>query len=121
MVPYFGLAAGFLTGKYRSRADADGVARSSMVADYLTDAGFAVVRELDAIAREHDVQPGTVALAWLRAQPTIVAPIAGASAPEQVPPLLASAKLELSHEELGQLTRASDAYAGATATTGVIS
>jgi aryl-alcohol dehydrogenase (NADP+) len=117
VVPYFGLAAGFLTGKYRSPADADGVARSSMVADYLTDAGFAVVRELDAIAREHDVQPGTVALAWLRAQPTIVAPIAGASAPEQVAPLLASAKLELSDEELAQLTRASDAYAGATAAT----
>ena len=84
-----------------------------MVADYLTDAGFVVVRELDTIASEHDVQPGTVALAWLRAQPTIVAPIAGS--PEQVAPLLASATLELSDEELAQLSRASDAYAGATA------
>jgi aryl-alcohol dehydrogenase (NADP+) len=113
-VPYFGLAAGFLTGKYRSRRDADGAARASMVADYLNDAGFAVVRELDTIARGHHVRPATVALAWLRAQPTIVAPIAGASAPEHVAALLASATLELGDDELARLTRISDAFAAAT-------
>ena len=118
VVPYFGLAAGFLTGKYRSHRDADGAARGSMVADYLTDAGFAVVRELDTIAREHHVQPATVALAWLRAQPTIVAPIAGASAPDQVPHLLASATLDLTDDELRRLTRVSDAFAGLTSSSG---
>ena len=111
VVPYFGLAAGFLTGKYRSYRGADGAARASMVADYLTDAGFAVVRELDTIASRREVQPGTVALAWLRAQPTIVAPIGGASAPEQVAPLLASVRLELTDDELKRLTRVSDAFA----------
>ena len=111
VVPYFGLAAGFLTGKYHSRADADGAARASMVADYLNDAGFAVIGELDAIAREHGVQPGTVALAWLQAQPTIVAPIAGASATDHVAPLLASATLRLTADEFGRLTRVSDAFA----------
>ena len=111
VVPYFGLAAGFLTGKYRSHRDADGAARASMVADYLTDAGFAVVRELDTIATEREVQPGPVALAWVRAQPTVVAPISGASAPEQVAPLLASVTLELTDDELRRLTRVSDAFA----------
>ena len=110
VLPYFGLAAGFLTGKYRSRADADSVPRASMVADYLVDAGFAVVRKLEAIATEREVQPGTVALAWLRAQPTIVAPIAGASVADHVAPLLASATLELTQAELARLTRASDAF-----------
>ena len=110
VLPYFGLAGGFLTGKYRSRADADGVPRAAMVADYLVDAGFAVVRELDAIAAERGVQPGTVALAWVRAQPTIVAPIAGASVADHVAPLLASAALELTQEELTRLTRSSDGF-----------
>ncbi|HEY2654329.1 MAG TPA: aldo/keto reductase [Solirubrobacteraceae bacterium] len=114
VVPYFGLAAGFLTGKYRSHRDADGAARASMVAGYLTDAGFAVVRELDTIASEHQVHPATVALAWLRAQPTIVAPIAGASTPEHVAALLASATLDLTDDELMRLTRVSDAFAAAT-------
>jgi aryl-alcohol dehydrogenase (NADP+) len=111
VMPYFGLAAGFLTGKYRSHRDAEGAPRASMVADYLTDAGFAVVRELDTIATEREVQPGTVALAWLRAQPTIVAPIGGASAPEQVAPLLASVTLDLTDDELTRLTQVSDAFA----------
>lgn len=116
VVPYFGLAAGFLTGKYRSPQDAVGAARAPMVAAYLTDAGFAVVRELGAIAAAREVQPGTVALAWLRAQPTIVAPIAGASAPRQVAPLLASAMLDLTDDEIARLTRTSDTYAAAAAT-----
>jgi aryl-alcohol dehydrogenase-like predicted oxidoreductase len=114
VVPYFGLAGGFLTGKYRSHQDADGAARASMVADYLIDAGFAVVRELHTIASGHQVEPATVALAWLRSQPTIVAPIAGASAPEQVASLLGSTRLQLGADELARLTRVSDAFAAAT-------
>jgi aryl-alcohol dehydrogenase (NADP+) len=111
VVPYFGLAAGFLTGKYRSHRDADVAARASMVADYLTDAGFAVVRELATIAAHREIEPGTVALAWLRAQPTIVAPIGGASAPDQVGPLLASVTVDLTDDELMRLTHVSDAFA----------
>ncbi|MEU0469782.1 aldo/keto reductase [Amycolatopsis sp. NPDC006131] len=109
VVPYYGLASGFLTGKYRSAADAAGTARGALIGDYLTDAGFAVVRELDAVASELDAAPATVALAWLRAQPTVVAPIASVSAAGQLDALLASATLDLSPEQHKRLTTASDA------------
>jgi aryl-alcohol dehydrogenase-like predicted oxidoreductase len=113
VLPYYGLAAGFLTGKYRSPEDADGVARGSMVAAYLTDAGFAAADEVRAIAQQRGVAPASVALAWLRTRPTVVAPIAGATKVEQVPPLLAAATLELDATELDRLERVSDAFAPA--------
>jgi aryl-alcohol dehydrogenase-like predicted oxidoreductase len=110
VLPYYGLAAGFLTGKYRSPEDAEGVARGSMVASYLTDAGFAAAAEVGAIAQERGVAPASVALAWLRTRPTVVAPIAGATKLEQVPPLLAAATLELEASELDRLERVSAAF-----------
>jgi aryl-alcohol dehydrogenase-like predicted oxidoreductase len=113
VLPYYGLAAGFLTGKYRTQDDADGVARGSMVAAYLTDAGFAAADEVRAIAEQRDVAPASVALAWLRTRQTVVAPIAGATKLEQVPPLLAAATLELDPTELERLERVSDAFAPA--------
>ena len=113
VLPYFGLAAGFLTGKYRSPEDAEGVARGSMVAGYLTDTGFAAADEVRAIAQQRGVAPASVALAWLRTRPTVVAPIAGATKVEQVPPLLAAATLELDASELDRLERVSDAFAPA--------
>jgi aryl-alcohol dehydrogenase (NADP+) len=113
VLPYFGLAAGFLTGKYRSPEDADGVARGSMVTAYLNDAGFAAADEVRAIAQQRGVAPSSVALAWLRTQPTVAAPIAGATKVEQVPPLLAAAKLDLDASELDRLERVSDAFAPA--------
>jgi aryl-alcohol dehydrogenase-like predicted oxidoreductase len=113
VLPYFGLAAGFLTGKYRSSEDAEGVTRGSMVAAYLNDAGFAVADQVRAIAEQRGVAPASVALAWLRAQPSVVAPIAGATKVEQVPPSLAAATLELDASELGRLERVSDAFASA--------
>jgi len=106
VLPYFGLAAGFLTGKYRSPEDAEGVTRGSMVAAYLTDAGFAVADEVRAIAQP----PASVALAWLRTRPSVVAPIAGATKVEHVPPLLAAATLELDATESERLERVSDAF-----------
>jgi aryl-alcohol dehydrogenase-like predicted oxidoreductase len=113
VLPYLGLAAGFLTGKYRSPEDADGVARGSMVASYLNDSGFAVADEVRAIAEQRGVAPASVALAWLRTQPSVVAPIAGATKVEQVPPLLAAATLALDASELVRLDRVSDAFAPA--------
>jgi aryl-alcohol dehydrogenase-like predicted oxidoreductase len=110
--PYFGLASGFLTGKYHSAEDASGAARGGMVGNYLTDAGFAAVTELESVAGELGVEPGTVALAWLRAQPSITAPIASASNPGQVAGLLASATLELSADQKARLARVSDAFGG---------
>lgn len=102
-LPYWGLAAGFLTGKY---ASADALARSSRmdaVSRYLTprnDEILAVVRE---IAARHSVEPASVALAWLRARPTVVAPIASASRPSQMPALVASMTLDLSDGEIAAL------------------
>lgn len=115
VIPYYGLAAGFLTGKYRSPEDAEGVARSSMVRDYLNDAGFELAAELRALANERGVPAATMALAWLRMQPTVVAPIAGASSLEQVEPLLAAAGFELDASELERLDRVSRAFAEAVA------
>jgi aryl-alcohol dehydrogenase-like predicted oxidoreductase len=109
-IPYFGLAAGFLTGKYRSAHDAEGVARGSMVASYLSDTGFAVAEAVRTIAGERGVQPASVALAWLRDRPTVAAPIAGATRPDQVSPLLEAATLALDESERERLERVSDAF-----------
>jgi aryl-alcohol dehydrogenase-like predicted oxidoreductase len=107
VVPYFALAAGFLTGKYRTKEDFAGADREGQVSGYFTDEGLAVVDALDTIASGHGVEIATVALAWLQAQPDVVAPIASARNTDQLPALLASAELELSAEELRTLSDAS--------------
>ncbi|AKV55030.1 aldo/keto reductase [Bifidobacterium actinocoloniiforme DSM 22766] len=101
---YFSLAAGFLTGKYRTMDDLKGRQREGMVKDYFTPAGLDVVAELDRIASARGVELATVALAWLKARPQVAAPIASARIPEQLPALLAAAELDLSADE----TRALD-------------
>jgi len=103
VMPYWALASGFLTGKYRTRADVDSAARSRIVEHYFTDQGLAVVDELAAIADARGVQIATVALAWTRHQPTVVAPIVSARVPGQLGALLASVDLELTDAELSQL------------------
>lgn len=104
LVPYFALASGFLTGKYRS-TDASAVdsARAGGAAKYATPHGLRVIDELERIGAAHDASVTSVSLAWLRSQPTVAAPIASASRVEQVADLLASAALELSAEELRAL------------------
>lgn len=102
VMPYFSLAAGFLTGKYRSAADVTG-SRQGMVVNYANDTGFAALAVLDEVAAAHGVDSGVVAIAWLRNQPGVVAPIASASKPAQVSDLLASATLELSADEIAAL------------------
>lgn len=105
--PYFALASGFLTGKYRTEEELKGKQRSGMVKDYFTPAGLEVVAELDRIAKAREVSIATVSLAWLRHQPQIAAPIASARIPEQLPALLESTKLSLSEEELSHLDEVS--------------
>ena len=95
VIPYFSLASGFLTGKYRSEADAKGKARGSIVGKYLNPAGFAVLDKLDALAGELKSTPAAVALAWLIAQPGITAPIASATNETQLADLVAATKLQL--------------------------
>jgi aryl-alcohol dehydrogenase-like predicted oxidoreductase len=104
-LPYFGLASGFLTGKYR---DPEGVTgdRSYRVADYMSPEGLAVLAAMDSVAEEAGASHAEVALAWLNAQPGIAAPIASASGPEQVASLLRGADLTLSQTQLTRLTAA---------------
>ena len=109
--PYFSLASGFLTGKYHSAADVSGVDREGMLSDVVTDDGFAVVRQLSAIAAKHDVQPATVALAWLRQRPAVSAPIASARTVDQLPALMESVSLTLDAEDMATLTKVSAPFA----------
>jgi aryl-alcohol dehydrogenase-like predicted oxidoreductase len=106
--PYYGLASGFLPGKYRPGGPAVESVRSERAAGYLqTASGPKVLEALDRIAAAHDAEVATVALAWLAAQPTVVAPIASARTPEQLPALLAVAGLQLTPAEVTELTEAS--------------
>ncbi|WP_028804545.1 aldo/keto reductase [Streptomyces sp. 142MFCol3.1] len=106
-VPYFALASGFLTGKYRPGASVDS-ARAAGAGKHLDSArGIRVLAALDEVAEAHGAPVATVALAWLAAQPTVVAPIASARTVGQLPALLGVADLVLTEGELAKLTKAS--------------
>ncbi|MEU6735602.1 aldo/keto reductase [Streptomyces physcomitrii] len=107
-IPYFGLAAGFLTGKYRPGRQVDS-ARAGGAAKHLeTERGRRVLAELDKVAEAHGAEIATVALAWLAARPTVGPLLASARVPEQLPALFAATELRLTEEELAGLTAASD-------------
>ena len=102
-VPYYALANGFLTGKYRT-ADVTGVSpREGRATSYVTSEGLATLAALDAVAAAHETTVAAVALAWLAAQPAVVAPVASARTPEQARELVAMAEVRLSGEELDAL------------------
>jgi aryl-alcohol dehydrogenase-like predicted oxidoreductase len=106
-LPFFALARGFLTGKYRRDAKTPAGPRASGVSEsYLNERGFAVLDALDQLAGAHATSVAAVALAWLSAQPTVLAPIASATSPEQLAKLLPSVELELSSDELRRLDAA---------------
>jgi aryl-alcohol dehydrogenase-like predicted oxidoreductase len=105
--PYFSLAAGFLTGKYRTREDLEGQAREQLATGYFSEKGLDVVTALDEVADAHDAEISTVALAWLLAQPTVTAPIASASKISQLPALLDAPRLSLASDEIARLTEVS--------------
>ena len=104
MLPFYGLAAGYLTGKYRKPEDFEGGARSYRVKDY-ADCGR-VLDAMDKVAEETGASHAAIALAWLREQPGIGAPIASARKPEQLDDLLASTRLDLSDDQLAALSAA---------------
>jgi aryl-alcohol dehydrogenase-like predicted oxidoreductase len=108
--PYYALAAGFLTGKYRTEADLAGQARGGFVAAHLNTDGLAVVDALVEVADAHSVEPATIALAWLLAK-GVTAPIASARTPEQLPSLLAAVDLALTDAEVAKLDAASEPFA----------
>ncbi|MGX8906909.1 aldo/keto reductase [Streptomyces netropsis] len=106
-VPYFALASGFLTGKYRPGRTVDS-ARATGAGKYLeSERGRRVLAALDEVAEAHDAELATVALAWLNAQPTVASPLASARTVEQLPALLAVADVTLTEAELKRLTEAS--------------
>lgn len=107
-LPYYALAKGFLTGKYREGGAAVESVRAEGARAYLDERGTAVLAALDEVGAAHDVPVAAVALAWLAAQPTVAAPIASARTPEQLTDLLPALTLELTDDELGRLTAASE-------------
>jgi aryl-alcohol dehydrogenase-like predicted oxidoreductase len=114
VIPYFSLASGFLTGKYRSEADLAASKRAQMVKKYLNERGFRILRALDEVAQALHSTPAKVSLAWLMARPGITAPIASATTLEQLDDLTASTELELDQASIERLNNAS-AYAEAAA------
>jgi aryl-alcohol dehydrogenase-like predicted oxidoreductase len=107
VIPYYALAAGFLTGKYRSEADLAKSPRGGGVRKYLDARGRRVLAALDEVAKAHDATPGQVALAWLAARPAVTAPIASATGTAQLGELLRAAELRLTEADITALDRAS--------------
>jgi aryl-alcohol dehydrogenase-like predicted oxidoreductase len=106
VIPYFALAAGFLTGKYRSEKDVAGRERARMVANMLNARGLRILEALDDVAGLHAATPAQIALAWLLAK-GVAAPIASATSPDQLRELMAAVNIELARDELAQLDAAS--------------
>ncbi|AIZ64434.1 alcohol dehydrogenase [Hymenobacter sp. DG25B] len=108
VIPYYGLASGFLTGKYRSAADLQKSPRGGGVGQkYLNEKGLRILKGLDAVADRHQATPAQVALAWIMAQPGLTAPIASATSVAQVHEMLPALQLQLSAEDLATLDKAS--------------
>ena len=107
VIPYYSLASGFLTGKYRSEADFGKSPRGGRMKSYLNERGLRILKALDDIAAHTRSKPGSVALAWLMARPSITAPIASATNMDQLEDLVAATRLKLDKEAIAQLDAAS--------------
>ncbi|MCC7480414.1 MAG: aldo/keto reductase [Hyphomicrobiales bacterium] len=104
VITYFGLAKGFLTGKYREKSDLAQSQRGEDVADYMNPRGMQILEALDQVAKRHNARPAEVALAWVMAQPGVTAPIASATSVEQVRSLVRAASLNLEVADLALLS-----------------
>ena len=104
VVPYYGLASGFLTGKYRNADDFSKSVRGGRMQEILDGNGPAVLAAMDSIAEETGASLAQIALAWLKEQPAVTAPIASATSVEQVEDLLGAMSLTLTTEQLDRLT-----------------
>jgi aryl-alcohol dehydrogenase-like predicted oxidoreductase len=107
VIPYFSLACGFLTGKYRAEADLANRARADRVRRYLNPRGWRILAELDRIAGAKSATPAQVALAWLMSRPGLTAPIASATSVEQLDEIMGSVRLKLTLAEVADLNKAS--------------
>ena len=107
VIPYYSLASGFLTGKYRSEADLKKSPRGEKAKSYLNDRGKRILAALDEVAARYKITPGKAAIAWLRARPSVTAPIASATSVEQLQDLVEAAKMELDPDTIKKLDDAS--------------
>jgi aryl-alcohol dehydrogenase-like predicted oxidoreductase len=107
VIPYFSLAAGFLTGKYRRPEDLQGRARAARVGPHMNERGMRILAALDAVAAQHNTSQTAVAIAWLRDRPAVAAPIASATSLEQLEDLLAGLHLSLDAQSVAELDAAS--------------
>ncbi|MGC2777468.1 MAG: aldo/keto reductase [Bradyrhizobium sp.] len=108
VITFFSLAAGFLTGKYRSEADYGKSPRGARgIPKYMNERGMRILAGLDAVAKETGAEPASIALAWLLAKPSVTAPIASATKPEHVDTLVAATQLALTADQVARLDAAS--------------
>ena len=107
VIPYFSLASGFLTGKYRSEGDVSKSARAKFVKKYLNDRGYRILQALDQVAGRLHSTPAKVSLAWLLARPSITAPIASATSLDQLKDLIEATELELDSPAIELMNQAS--------------
>ena len=107
VISYYGLASGFLTGKYRSEADLSRSVRGQGVRKYLDARGLRILAALDAVALRRGATPAQVALAWLIARPGITAPIVSATSVKQLQEILAAVRVQLTVEDIAQLDQVS--------------
>jgi aryl-alcohol dehydrogenase-like predicted oxidoreductase len=107
VITYYGLASGFLTGKYRSKDDLSKSARGGGVAKYLDERGMRILAALDEVGRRHSAQPAEIALAWLMQREGVTAPIASVTRREQLASLVHAAEVRLAPEDVAALETAS--------------
>ncbi|MBN9616148.1 MAG: alcohol dehydrogenase [Acidobacteriales bacterium 59-55] len=107
VIPFFSLASGFLTGKYKSKAESIGTSRERMLAKYFDERGERILKALDEVSQQLNARPASIALAWLLAQPTVTAPIASATSMDQIESLFAAVDLKLDQAALDKLNQAS--------------
>ncbi|MFA7601907.1 MAG: aldo/keto reductase [Novosphingobium sp.] len=103
VIPFFALASGFLTGKYRDRDQLKGNAREMLTAKYFTERNLALLAVIDRVAARHDATPAQVSLAWLMTRPSVTAPIVSATSLTQLDDILKSLQLELTAQDLADL------------------
>jgi aryl-alcohol dehydrogenase-like predicted oxidoreductase len=106
VLPYYALAAGFLTGKYRPGGETVDSVRAQGASKYLNESGEAALKALDQVAAAHQTTMAAVAIAWLLTRPTVTTPIASARTTEQLAQILPAAELELAPDEIDLLTSA---------------
>jgi aryl-alcohol dehydrogenase-like predicted oxidoreductase len=107
VIPYYSLASGFLSGKYRSEADVGEAKRGAGVKKYINPKGLGVLKALDEVSKKHNVDNTQVALAWLMQRKSITAPIVSATSLQQLKDLIASPNVKLDAEDVAKIDKAS--------------